>query len=299
MKSIVSALAAVLSLLTIVAAVAIANASPATPRHETLPDVPALPALSHQGFVEHAGARIWYGMVGAGEPVILLHGGRASSLTWAHQIDALVAGGHRVILIDSRGHGRSTLGDRGLSYALMAEDVVAVMDRLRLRRAALAGWSDGAIVGLTVAQRHPKRVSRLFAFGINVNRRHLVAPVESPVLALVGPRLLADYQAVAPDPHAFGQLSEAVDAMQATEPDFTDAQLAAIRGPRIAIVAADHDEFITMRHFEYAAAALRGARLVVLHDVSHFAPWQDPAGFSAAMLDFLPELREKHHPSGR
>ena len=287
MKYLVSFVAAALSGITIAAVVTIATASPATPRHETLPAVPPLPALSHQGHVEHAGARIWYGMVGAGDPVILLHGGRASSLTWGHQIAALVAGGHRVILIDSRGHGRSTLGDRGLSYALMAQDVVAVMDRLRLHRAALVGWSDGAIVGLAVAQQQPRRVSRLFAFGINVNRRHLVAPVESPTLALVGPRLMVDYQAVASDPQAFVQLSEAVDAMQDKESDCSDAQLASIRGPRVAIVAADHDEFITMRHAEYVTAALRDARLVVLDDVSHFAPWQDPAGFNAALLDFL------------
>ena len=69
---------------------AVAAASPAPPRHETLPEVPALPALARQGHVEHAGARIWYGIVGEGEPVILLHGGRASSLTWAHQVEALV-----------------------------------------------------------------------------------------------------------------------------------------------------------------------------------------------------------------
>ncbi|QBQ35494.1 alpha/beta fold hydrolase [Pseudoduganella plicata] len=169
----------------------------------------------------------------------------------------------------------------------MAQDVLAVMDRLRLRHAALAGWSDGAIVGLEVARQQPARVSRLFAFGINVNRRYLEAPVASPVLEAIGPRLLADYESVAPDPQGFAQLSEAVDAMQAREPDYSDAQLAAIHGPRIAVAAADHDEFITMRHFRYAAATIPGARLVVLRDVSHFAPWQDPAGFNAALLRFL------------
>ena len=257
------------------------------PRHETLPAVPPLPGLAEQGHVEHAGARIWYGVVGHGSPVILLHGGRASSLTWGHQVRALVARKHRVILIDSRGHGRSTLGEQPLSYALMAQDVAAVMDRLKLRRAAVAGWSDGAIVGLELSMRQPQRVSRLFAFGPNVNRRHIQAPLPSPVLPLIGPRLRADYEAIAPDPQGFMRLGDAVAAMQAREPDYTDAQLAALRGPAIAIAAADHDEFITMRHFKYAAAAIPDARLLVLRKVSHFAPWQDPAGFNEALLDFL------------
>ncbi|MDY0977745.1 alpha/beta hydrolase [Massilia sp. CFBP9012] len=266
---------------------ATATASARPPRYETLPAVPPLPALAEQGHVEHAGARIWYGIVGHGSPVILLHGGRASSLGWGHQVRALVARKHRVILIDSRGHGRSTLGERPLSYALMAQDVAAVMDRLELRRAAVAGWSDGAIVGLELSMRQPQRVSRLFAFGPNVNQRHIEAPLPSPVLPLIGPRLRADYEAIAPDPQGFMRLGDAVAAMQAREPDYTDAQLAALRGPAIAIAAADHDEFITMRHFKYAAAAIPGARLLVLRKVSHFAPWQDPAGFNEALLDFL------------
>ena len=269
------------------AGVAGANAGAATPRHETLPAVPPLPALDQQGHVDHAGARIWYGIVGHGDPVILLHGGRASSLTWGHQVRALAARRHRVILIDSRGHGRSTLGAQPLSYALMAQDVAAVMDRLGLGRAALVGWSDGAIVGLELAMRQPQRVSRLFAFGPNVNRRHIEAPLPSPVLPLIGARLRGDYEAIAPDPQGFMRLGDAVAAMQAREPDYLDAELAALRGPAIAIAAADRDEFITMRHFKYAAAAIPDARLLVLRRVSHFAPWQDPAGFNQALLDFL------------
>ena len=266
---------------------ATATASARPPRYETLPAVPPLPALAEEGHVEHAGARIWYGIVGHGSPVILLHGGRASSLGWGHQVRALVARKHRVILVDSRGHGRSTLGEQPLSYALMAQDVAAVMDRLKLRRAAVAGWSDGAIVGIELSMRQPQRVSRLFAFGPNVNRRHIEAPLPSPVLPLIGPRLSADYEAIAPDPRGFMRLGDAVAAMQAREPDYTDAQLAALRGPAIAIAAADHDEFITMRHFKYAAAAIPDARLLVLRKVSHFAPWQDPAGFNEALLGFL------------
>jgi pimeloyl-ACP methyl ester carboxylesterase len=278
-------------LLAVVTAAGAVVEGPGKSRYETLPDVPALPAMQQQGHVDYVGARIWYGSVGAGTPVILLHGGRASSLSWAHQVRALVAARHRVILIDSRGHGRSTLGEQPLSYALMAKDVLAVMDRLQLRQAMVAGWSDGAIVGLELARQEPRRVLRLFAFGLNVNRRYLVPPVASPVLPLVGPRLRAEYEVIAPDPQGFGRLSAAVDAMQAKQPDYSDAQLASIRGPAITIAAADHDEFIALRHAEYATATMHGARLVVLRDVSHFAPWQDPAGFNAALLKALERPR--------
>ena len=75
-----------------------------------LPGYPDLPPLPLQGHVEHETARIWYGTIGQGPPIILLHVGTASSRTWSLQVPALVAAGYRVILIDSRGHGRSALG---------------------------------------------------------------------------------------------------------------------------------------------------------------------------------------------
>jgi pimeloyl-ACP methyl ester carboxylesterase len=280
MKSLVSSLfVAFLSLSSITAS--------ATPAWETIPVAQPLPPQLQQGRVEHGGASIWYGVVGAGQPVILLHGGRASSLSWGNQIGALVERHHQVILIDSRGHGRSTLGAAPLSYELMETDVLAVMDALKLKKAAVAGWSDGAIIGLVMAMKHPGRVSKVFAFGPNMNSRFLTAPVNSPVLPLLGPRLAVDYASVARDPAAFEHLGTAVRAMQKTQPDYSDAQLAAIKGPAIAIVGGDHDEFINKQHFEYLAATIPGARLITLRDVSHFAPWQDAPGFNATLIDFL------------
>ncbi len=67
-----------------------------------------LPATADQGYVEHAGARIWYAAYGSGAPVVLLHGGLGHSGNWGYQVAALVDNGFRAILIDSRGHGRSS-----------------------------------------------------------------------------------------------------------------------------------------------------------------------------------------------
>ncbi len=61
-----------------------------------------------QGFVENDGARIWFAAYGSGSPVILLHGGLGNSGNWGYQVPALLENGYRPVLIDSRGHGRST-----------------------------------------------------------------------------------------------------------------------------------------------------------------------------------------------
>src|SRR5215813_7321570 len=101
-----------------------------------------LPITQNQGNVEHDGARIWYAAYGAGAPVILLHGGLGNSGNWGNQVPALLAGGYRAVVVDSRGHGRSTRDERPYSYELMAGDVRAVMDHLGLAQAGFVGWSD-------------------------------------------------------------------------------------------------------------------------------------------------------------
>lgn len=110
---------------------------------------PPLPPTSRQGFVEHDGARIWYAAYGAAPTVILLHGGLGHSGNWGYQLPALLAAGYGVLVIDSRGHGRSTRDARPYRYDRMADDLLAVMDALRIPHAALAGWSDGAVSRLS------------------------------------------------------------------------------------------------------------------------------------------------------
>src|SRR5437588_12994063 len=116
---------------------------------------PALPATTAEGYVQHDGARIWYATYGFGAPVILLHGGLGHSGNWGYQVPTLLGAGHRVVLIDSRGHGRSTRDSRPYTYQLMASDVLAVMDMLDVAKAPIVGWSDGACTALVLARQAP------------------------------------------------------------------------------------------------------------------------------------------------
>src|SRR5581483_572209 len=123
-----------------------------------------LPIATEEGYVEHDGARIWYASYGSGLPVILLHGGLGHSGNWGYQVPALVRSGYRAVLIDSRGHGRSTRDARPFSYDLMAADVLAVMDATGLDHAAVVGWSDGACTALILGATVPERIASVFFF---------------------------------------------------------------------------------------------------------------------------------------
>lgn len=74
-------------------------------------------------------------------------------------VPALVGSGYRTVLIDSRGHGRSTRDAQPFSYELMASDVLTVMDALHLEKASLVGWSDGVCTALIFAARDPSRIA--------------------------------------------------------------------------------------------------------------------------------------------
>jgi pimeloyl-ACP methyl ester carboxylesterase len=249
----------------------------------------ALPATGEQSYLDHDGARIWYATYGAGAPVILLHGGLGHSGNWGYQVPALVASGRRVIVIDSRGHGRSTRDARPYSYELMGSDVLAVMDALGIEKAPIVGWSDGACIGLVLARQSPERVAGVFFFACNMDPSGTKPFVPTPVIDRCFTRHTKDYAALSATPDQFSALAEAVGLMQRTEPNYTPADLAQICVP-VAIVQGEHDEFIKLEHARYLAETIPDAQLVLLPDVSHFAPLQRPAQFNAAVIQFLDGL---------
>ncbi|WP_119272260.1 alpha/beta fold hydrolase [Taklimakanibacter deserti] len=247
---------------------------------------PALPPADREGHVEHEGARIWHASYAEGAPVILLHGGLGHSGNWTYQLPALLDAGHRVILIDSRGHGRSTRDDRPFTYELMASDVLAVMDALDLDKAAFIGWSDGACIALVLAMRSPHRVAGVFFFGCNMDPSGTREFVPTPVIDRCFGRHAKDYARLSVTPDRFDSFVDAVSLMMQTEPHYSAHDLARIRVP-VAIVHSEHDEFITPEHAEYLARSIPGAELIRLAGVSHFAPLQRPDYFNDVLLTFL------------
>jgi pimeloyl-ACP methyl ester carboxylesterase len=246
-----------------------------------------LPAATHEGYVENDGARIWYSTYGAGETVILLHGGLGNSGNWGNQVPALVESGRRVVLIDSRGHGRSTRDSRPYSYELMASDVTAVMDAVGVEKAAVVGWSDGACIALILAMRIPSRITRVFYFACNMDpsgTKEIAWP--NPVIDRCLSRHRKDYARLSARPDQFDDFFAAIGVMMKTEPNYTAAQLARVHVP-VTVAISERDEFIRLEHAQYLASTIPGARLILLPDVTHFAPLQRPDEFNRVLDSFL------------
>ena len=271
-------------------ALSISAAAHAPPQWLTLPPTPTLPKSAQSGFAPVNGIKIWYASFGRGEAVVMLHGGLANSNYWGHQVHALQAH-YRVIVMDSRGHGRSSRNEQPYGYDLMASDVLGLMDHLKIQKAAIVGWSDGAIIGLDIAMHHPERVTKLFAFAANSDPSGVAEIAKSDVFNAYIARAGEEYKRLSPTPGEYKAFVDQITKMWETQPNWTDADLAKIKVPTW-IVDADHDEAIKRENTEFMAAQIPASGLLLMAEVSHFAFLQDPQQFNDDVLHFMTHVPE-------
>jgi len=172
----------------------------------------------------------------------------------------------------------------------MADDVVGLMDFLKIDKAAIVGWSDGAILGLDIALRHPERLTKLFAFAANSDPSGVADIANSPVFNEFIARAEKEYQALSPTPAEYKDFLAQITKMWETQPNWSAADLGRIATPTW-IVDADHDEAIKRENTEFMAANIPGAGLLLQPEVSHFSFLQDPEQFSADVLHFLAHVK--------
>jgi pimeloyl-ACP methyl ester carboxylesterase len=279
---------ALIIFLTAVIADTHAGSQATVPLWKTLPDAPLMPKADKTGFASVNDIKMYYAVFNSQgkETVILLHGGFASSDEWGFEVP-LLSKTHKVIVVDSRGHGRSSMSEKPLGYDLMASDVLKLMDYLNIKKASIVGWSDGGIIGLIIAIKYPERINKLFTFGANYNLSgYKNEPPDSELTARFMARVQANYRKLSPTPDGFAGLSEALGKMYSTEPDIKPAELKTIKAPTV-IACGQYEQFIKLEHFQDLARLIPNAKLVVLPNVSHGGPLQDPPRFHEAIMNWI------------
>lgn len=253
----------------------------------TLPPTPKLPEPEKSDVIAVNGVDIFYATYGKGSDVVLLlHGGLGNSHYWGHQVLAL-AEHFTVIVMDTRGHGRSPMTSNKFGFDVFAHDVEGLLAAIKQPFVSIVGWSDGAITGLQLALTKPNLVKKLYAFGANSTLSGLIPKgSRTPVFASYVARTKGEYTRLSPHPEKWPQLVSGLGVMWRTQPNFTAQQLKTIKCPT-AVADGEHDEIIKLDHTKEIARQIPGSQLVIQPDASHFAMLQNPAQFNETLLKFL------------
>jgi pimeloyl-ACP methyl ester carboxylesterase len=233
----------------------------------------------------------YYEVRGAGDAVILLHGGMCTAETFDGQAPAL-AEHYRVYVPERRGHGRTADVDGPITYEVMARDTIDFIEAADTGPAHLVGWSDGAIVGLLVALERPELVRKLVLIGQYSNddgaSPAVKAMVDSFTPDSLPPFLRQLYEAVSPDgPDHFGVVFDKLLPSWRADPGITLEQLGGVQAPTLVLLG--DSDLVTPEYGAAMARAIPQAQLGVVPGASHGLPMEKPEVVNRLVHDFLAE----------
>jgi len=242
-------------------------------------------------FVDAGVVHTYFETSGAGEPVVLLHGGMCTAETFDAQTTVL-AEHYRVYLPERRGHGRTPYVPGPLTYDIMATDTIAFIEALNLGAVNLVGWSDGAAIGLLVAWRRPDLVTKLVYIGQNLTIDGLKPSFKAMLDGLnvehLPPMLAELYAAVSPDgPAHFVDVFSRVRASWVVDSPLPLPRLGEVVAPTL-ILAGD-DDVLTLAHIGEIQQGLANAQVAVVPGASHALPMEKPDLVNQLILEFLAE----------
>jgi pimeloyl-ACP methyl ester carboxylesterase len=237
------------------------------------------------------GIKLYYEIYGEGEPLMLFHGNGGSIASFASEIPEL-SKHFKVIAVDSRAQGKSTDSSAEITYALMASDMSALIDQLRLGSVNVMGWSDGGNVGLELALAHPEQVKKLVTFGANYTHVDFEAAPNDVKMQSDDPRVARTAAAIAEAKKTMSPRSPAVrkklDDLMAKYPNITTAQLQTIEMP-VLVIAGDHDA-IKLEQTISLFRNLPHAQLWIVPGATHFVAMEQPDLVNRQVIVFLTTL---------
>ena len=247
-------------------------------------------------YLQLDGIDTYYEVHGAGEPVVLLHGGFCSAETLQDQVEAL-APTYRVHVPERPGQGRTADREGPMSYADMVSDTLAYLDAADVDAAHLVGFSDGAITGLLLARDHPDRVLSLVSISANLDPDGFVIddpadPADEPEDDGTWDAIRAAYDRLSPDGPEHGEVVlEKLAAMWQSEPHIDPASLATVRAPTL-VLAGERDSIRT-DHTIGIARAIKGGQVAILPGAGHMVMQERPGLVNLILCEFLASVSSR------
>ena len=242
--------------------------------------------------IEYQGALLHYQIGGkeAASVIVLLHGGFGSIADFAPLLPQLQQH-YCVIAIDTRGHGRSTLGTAALTYAQAADDVRQILRHEGVEQYSLFGFSDGGITAYRLGEED-KNIEKIITVGAEWHKKHLdgVRPmfeaINSDFVKENLPEQLAAYQAANPEPDA-EKWAAALKAMWLDEGEsgYPNENIRQIQAPVLA-VRGEADFLLAFDDWAALKTELPDVHLMSVPFAAHEAVKEQPEIVWAAVQAF-------------
>jgi pimeloyl-ACP methyl ester carboxylesterase len=252
--------------------------------------------------VEVNGADLFVAEQGQGDPLLLVHMGLSSSVSWAGVVPHL-AEHFRVITFDQRGHGRSSNPTGALRYEQLTDDIAALIEALDLEAPFVGGWSFGGDLTIQFGLCYPGHARALIVGGTSLEISTEIGKAQTRSFFHVGDGGAVDFAAFAAaeqaqpmlqmlrtwqpggDSHWQTLMQQSV-TMWLGFPEVRREQVARIAEPTL-VVAGDRDELFSVEDALRLSRWLPNGELAILPGASHVRPVFDPATFVQVVVDFL------------
>ncbi len=286
---------------TVAAAAAVATTAAVA---QVASSVPALPQPTTSGYAPVNGVEVWYQTYGAGEPLVLLHGG-FGSIEMFGPVIPILAQTRQVIGVDLQAHGRTLPHDRPMTFENMATDIAGLIRSLGFEKADVMGYSMGGGVALRTAIDHPDVVDQLvlvstpYAFSgwHDFNQQGMRSLNEAAAEAMKQTPMYQFYTQIAPDPANWTKAVGQIGGLAGTDYDWS-AEVTKITAPTLILVA-DYDA-VRIQHatrfFEllgggkadggFDGSGMTPNRFAVIPGATHYSLFSDPRIADTA-LSFL------------
>ena len=231
------------------------------------------------------GIKMYYEIYGKGEPLFLIHGNGADIKSMSDQIEYFKSK-YKVIVADSRGHGKSDLKTNSLTYNLITKDWEELSSYLKLDSVNVLGWSDGGIVGLKMGINNNVKIKNIVAMGANL--RPDTTAVHSWAPENVRKDILKSKQMIKKrDTSKDWNLLLQLDEMLVYQPNISHTELKKIKAPTL-IMVGDRD-IIKNEHAVEMFNSLSKGQLCIMPGINHGAPRNNPDIFNRIVNRFLSE----------
>ena len=250
-------------------------------------------------YVKANGLNMYYEEYGSGEPLILLHGGMGAGNNFEPLISAF-SNQFRVITLDSRGHGKTDNPSGEFSYRLMADDVAAFVNVLKLSQPSICGWSDGGQIALELGMHYPDLMRCIvvgaawFKFSETYQNALRTMAVESSgvvnieMIKQAMPQMVGAWRSI----HSFQgsdyweTLLNQISKMWWSPLGYTADDFEKIKAPTLILIG-DRDQLVPIEEAAEMYRFIHGSELAIVPNSDHSLPRMRAELFSQTVLDFL------------